>query len=804
MRLGPVTGRLCAAIGVVSWALLPVAGAEGFEAVVKPYLEAHCADCHDAETAKGDVVLTDLGDDFSAEENALRWQRVLEQVQADVMPPMKAKERPAADERRAVIDWIGAELLASPHGGTYRKKLMMPEYGNLVDHARLFSGEIQAPAFSPSRLWRLSPHIFAAKGGVNRAVKGRQNPFTYSTSPHGIRDFAATSRVGASTVETIVLNANSELEFLLEEGKEAAGLPEDKRRRPHAFAPFFRDSQEITPEELERPVVETFRRLVSREPTAEEVAKYLALLQQNLSDSNDPAASLKTTLKAIYLSPEAIYRMEWGLGEEDEHGRRMLAPEEIAYALAYALYDEGPYGGRSNSKLIGEALRAGQLETREDVVKLVKKLTGLEMSPPIGGQAKDTMPRAIRFFHEFFGYPAAVDVFKDNERTAAHDIYNNPRTLVKDADNLLKVILREDRKVFEELLTTPRALVFHEGDNQRIVDNHRREIADLETWDEARVEKEIEKRKAGVLKKPKYKNNPKLVGPEHARIERLGKTMLAEKRQRLDFLRKSGPVMRSVKSRDLQYIKAYNLTPGKWRWPAEQPFELPSDQRAGLLTHPAWLVAHSLNDGNDPISRGIWVYEKLLAGVIADVPPDVDARVPKDPHKTLRERMGMLRDNDCWICHRKINPLGEPFEMFDDFGRFRDRHYFDKEGKLVTERYANVKNESGETVRRRIDLAGGDFSNRPVDASGSFDGLGVPGLEGDYANAVEMIHAIAKTDRARQSMIRHLFRYLMGRNEMLSDSRTLVAADRAYLESGGSFKALLVSLLASDSFLYRR
>jgi len=44
----------------------------------------------------------------------------------------------------------------------------------------------------------------------------------------------------------------------------------------------------------------------------------------------------------------------------------------------------------------------------------------------------------------------------------------------------------------------------------------------------------------------------------------------------------------------------------------------------------------------------------------------------------------------------------------------------------------------------------------------------------------------------------------MGRNEMLSDSRTLVAAERAYLANNGSFKALVVSLLSSDSFLYRR
>ena len=56
----------------------------------------------------------------------------------------------------------------------------------------------------------------------------------------------------------------------------------------------------------------------------------------------------------------------------------------------------------------------------------------------------------------------------------------------------------------------------------------------------------------------------------------------------------------------------------------------------------------------------------------------------------------------------------------------------------------------------------------------------------------------------RQSFIRHLFRYFMGRNEMLSDSKTLIEAEKAYLDNDGSFKALVVSLLSSDSFLYRR
>ena len=251
---------------------------------------------------------------------------------------------------------------------------------------------------------------------------------------------------------------------------------------------------------------------------------------------------------------------------------------------------------------------------------------------------------------------------------------------------------------------------------------------------------------------------------------------------------------------DLLYIAPYNLPTNarneiqKWNWPVEQPYQRPAEQRAGILTHPAWLAAWSVNDGNDPIHRGIWVREKLLAGKLNDVPPDVDAKVPLDPHKTLRERMEPLRAERCWNCHRKINPLGETFEMFDDWGRFRTEVYFGKDGKMVHRR-----DNAFEQMKKK-----GELVAKAVDPSGAITGSGDPTIDGQVKNAVEMLHRLGRSERARQSFIRHLFRYFMGRNEMLSDSQTLIAAEKAYLDNDGSFQALVISLLSSDSFLYRR
>jgi hypothetical protein len=128
-----------------------------------------------------------------------------------------------------------------------------------------------------------------------------------------------------------------------------------------------------------------------------------------------------------------------------------------------------------------------------------------------------------------------------------------------------------------------------------------------------------------------------------------------------------------------------------------------------------------------------------------------------------------------------MNPLGYPFEIYDDFGRFRTAEVLDKLPKVE-----------------------GEFPEKPIDAVGFLSGTGDPLLDGEVDDALDLIDRLARSDRVRQSFIRHAFRYFMGRNELLSDSQTLMQADRVYLESGGSFNALLTSLLTSDSFLYRR
>ena len=92
----------------------------------------------------------------------------------------------------------------------------------------------------------------------------------------------------------------------------------------------------------------------------------------------------------------------------------------------------------------------------------------------------------------------------------------------------------------------------------------------------------------------------------------------------------------------------------------------------------------------------------------------------------------------------------------------------------------------------------------PIDPRGHLLGTGDDSLNVEVGDAIDLCESLAKSDRVRQSIIRHVFRYFLCRNEVLSDSKTLIDADQASLKRGGSFDAVIVSLLTSDSLILRK
>lgn len=109
-----------------------------FRETVRPFLETYCLRCHGGDKPKGEL---DLGAFTTAESVAKdlpRWELVLEQLEAESMPPAEAKRRPTTEARDGVIAWIGevrrleATRNAGDPGPVSTRRLSNAEYDNTI------------------------------------------------------------------------------------------------------------------------------------------------------------------------------------------------------------------------------------------------------------------------------------------------------------------------------------------------------------------------------------------------------------------------------------------------------------------------------------------------------------------------------------------------------------------------------------------------------------------------------------------------------------------------------------------------
>lgn len=586
-------------------------------------------------------------------------------------------------------------------------------------------------------------------------------------------------------------------------GKCMAQWEEDFRREREEAGP---PSDDVYTELVQQ----LFQQILERMPVSGETSDYVALVRSYQKKTGNLKA-IQKLIQTLMLSSEFAYRQEFGAGTPDEYGRRMLSARDASYAIAYALTDQSP------DRELAEAAASGRLETREDYRREIKRILARRdlfylIDPNLTDRNyRDNVTNApirkLRFVREFFGYPRALTIFKDEKRFGGDRLSNATNRLINEADRLVEYILENDQNVIEELLTTEKFYVYHDGDNERMQaasDRIKRIYHHFKDTDWPNFKKEDLLDHRDFLKEVKMRS----VDPDKLDARnRQGNTIQLFKKSMTTITARLDKGQREAAPYDLyrgygndfmtgyNVAKFFNFSLDNWDYETIQPAKVAN--RRGLLTHPAWLIAHAQNTETDPVIRGKWIREKLLAGTVPDVPISVDAVVPEDHSQTLRHRLAQATEKDyCWKCHRHMNPLGYAFEQYDDFGRYRNKESLEYPDKLISE----GPEQRGNHLIDTRDV----FETLPIDAHGELVGTGDHSLDGQVAGAMDLAERLAKSQRVRQSIIRHAFRYFMGRNERLSDSKTLIDADQAYVSSDGSFDALIVSLLTSDSFIYRK
>jgi hypothetical protein len=114
---------------------LPAAAQE--RSRIRSFVETHCLDCHEGDTAKAGLDLAGLGFDLGDRKTFESWTRVYDRVKAGEMPPGK-RDRPPRRETSAFLSALADPLVAThlaretAEGRATRRRLNRHEYENTI------------------------------------------------------------------------------------------------------------------------------------------------------------------------------------------------------------------------------------------------------------------------------------------------------------------------------------------------------------------------------------------------------------------------------------------------------------------------------------------------------------------------------------------------------------------------------------------------------------------------------------------------------------------------------------------------
>jgi Protein of unknown function (DUF1588)/Protein of unknown function (DUF1592)/Protein of unknown function (DUF1585)/Planctomycete cytochrome C len=815
-----------------------------YENFARGFLQSHCVDCHGETDPEASLSLHDVGP--IDEINAATWRSIWAQVTLKEMPPRDA-EQPEVIQRLRFSEWIVGELtrVMRDKGGFHDH--LDPNKANFVDHALLFDplpeGITLAPTSTSTRLWRVTREehitrlnelintepafdpqrpglrshgdvvptnhggelklyfgtdriIYWQGGTVAYATAVKSLPAVLSTArDHGLENYPHFYTVNSAEATQILDVADDIIRYMAygplsiaepwqitdDPASVADKMQGDIRGLPTSIVYNTKVVRPLTPvydlmkEEgsaegnLRAAVDYLFEALTFRPPSRTESDKYLAVVKESIEKLGKEDGAV-LGLSSIFLDRDALFRPELVAdGHPDQYGRVMMQDWELGLAVNHALRYIKP------DDELRTAVIEGRMRTRDDVEREIVRMLSDESL---------RKPRVLQFFRDYFDYDHGGYRCKDanalantgvSNRGTAH--YNAMFDATASTDRLIELILKDDRDVLRQLLTTNK-VVATKNDNVYFGRRNTREetrasMAANKAESDEQAALEEAQHKLGVLEKL-LEDRPDESQARQKELAQAKRAVAVAQRNLGAKGKNRDGVNHNVTEANLSgpeiFARVSRRSFGNGSMQPERILATaPAGQRLGILTHPSWLVSHSDAMDNHAIRRGRWIREHLLGGGIPDVPITVDAMLPDEPQHTLRERMRVTREAYCWTCHQKMDPLGLPFEMYNHAGLFRETEL-----------------------------------DKPVDSSGEVIASGDPALDGKVGNAIELIEKLAQSERAEQVFVRHAFRFWMGRNENLNDAPVLQSAHRAYKDNGGSMKAMLVSLLTSDAFLYRK
>jgi len=717
-------------------------------------------------------------------------------------------------EAAAIEDWIAAGAPGSCSGDDPNPPPPVTTDPNALDQAELFTCPVEAPpASSPARIRRIdSPEwtysLPQALNGWHGGTKSAAhlNPFTArATEPYST--YAAGVTIDTATLDLYFqVLPEAPLSWIGPDPAQTGGLRIKGINDDGALGCMFGPSNKIEVNPTDTCIdtfVDRFLTLgvLARAPTSTEHANLAGLLKTTLAaeagDVTKRPATLALVAQAAWLTSGALFRSEKGVPGDDPAHRSRLSNEELALVIGSMLSFHRPgapmlglpfnsFVGPSDPDdlchpwlhLVSEAAADGSIQDPATIKQLIAAYGG-GIDPggqPLACQTTGTTarrrdltieidkrrlpsrgeywlaPRIADFFREWLGYGNANNVFKDTP--GATSKYATTSSMY-DMTTLSFNNLQSGYYGYELLLV------------DQLDDTIARTVLDAAANKED-VFKALMTTRLYRLPSDRTETNG-VNCTTNSDCTAMGYTSCSAE---------IGQCVSSISKSTLGAARVYNMEgvpstdAGRW-------VTMPAAERSGVLTHPAWLTAHGNNFQDDPslVHRGKWVRQNLFCQTVPGLElVMVAAKLgERGANLSARDRVEAAIEPNatCVGCHRLMNPLGYPFEMYDHAGFLRAWDRYEDDGT----------------------------TEHPPDASSTLTDLPDPALNVAITNAVDFAQRVADSPYARRCFIRQAFRYFMGRDETMADQCTLAAMENA-LEQG-SFFDMLAALASSDSVLYR-
>ena len=824
-----------------------------FKDLALPFLEQHCFDCHDNDTQKGDLNLSELT--AVDETNAATWKSVWAQIALEEMPPKKKTQPPVID-RLHFSDWIIGELQTAmkDKGGFQAHK--DPKKANFVDHDLLFGklpdGIRLTPTSSPARIWRVTPqehitrlnelintepkydpanpglrthgdavptnhggelklyfgvdNILSVVGGtVAYATAVKSVPVVLSSARKtGLKNYPDFYTVNSAEATQILGKAEDILQFMAYGPLSLVGMKEqitddpktyDKVKPPGDLRGL--PTAIVYSTKVLRPLTPVCDLMKAPDVTDESLRAAVDYLFEALTFRPPNKAESDSYLQVVKDSIAKVGKEDgvfMGLSSIFLDRDALFRPELVENGKP----DEHGRVMLQDWELglaVNHALRYLKPDEplRQAIVEGRMKTREDVQREVTRMLADDSIrkPRILQFFRDYFDYDLAGYICKDTRALAATGAGGRGES--------------HYRAMFDATASTDRLieLVLAEDKNvlKELLTTQRVVAAKTDnTYFGRKLTKEEQAAAVAAKKKAEAEEEQK----EAARLQAMKAELGA-----LEAKLKDNPDDKAAQKSLAQQSKLLAA--------AEKRAD--NEKKARKRGGGANVEVAEANLTGPPIYACV---SRPTFGAGSMKPERILATAPAG------ERLGILThpawlvsqsdamDNHAihrgiWIRERLLGGGIPDVPITVDAQLPVESH------STLRERMRVTKQTYCWTCHEKMDPLGLPFEmynhaglfrttelGKPVNTTGEIIDSGDPKLDGPVANALEMITKLANSERVEQVFVRHAFRFWMGRNETLNDAPILQAAHAAYRDNGGSMKALITSLLTSDAFLYRK